>query len=36
MVAFDYRAHASIPLSEDWRKKISDFEGPELLQEGNR
>ncbi len=36
MVAFDYRAHASIPLSEDWRKKICDFEGPELLQEGNR
>lgn len=26
MVAFDYHAHQSIPVSEDWRKKIREFE----------
>lgn len=27
MVAFDYHAHASIPVPQDWRQKISAFEG---------
>jgi len=36
MVAFDYHAHSSIPLPEDWRQKILAFEGSELEQEGNR
>ena len=27
MVAYDYHAHASIPVPEDWRQKIKAFEG---------
>ncbi len=26
-VAFDYRTHQTVPFPDDWRKKISDFEG---------
>ncbi len=27
MVAYDYHAHASVPVSAEWRKIISEFEG---------
>jgi acyl-CoA thioester hydrolase len=27
MVHFDYHTHSSQPIPEEWRKKISDFEG---------
>ena len=27
MVAYDYAAHSSIPLPDDWRQKITRFEG---------
>jgi len=26
-VAYDYRTHQTVPFPEDWRKKISEFEG---------
>lgn len=30
MVSFDYHTHTSKPVSEEWRKKISVFEGMEF------
>ena len=30
MVAYDYHAHRSIPVSEEWRKKIAAYEGKEF------
>jgi acyl-CoA thioester hydrolase len=30
MVSFDYHTHSSKPVPEDWRKKISAFEGTEF------
>lgn len=34
MVAFDYRSHQSIPVPDDWRKKIREFEGEEVDEPG--
>ncbi|HSV85024.1 MAG TPA: thioesterase family protein [Levilinea sp.] len=35
MVAFDYRSQKSVPVSAEWRKTISEFEGiPSGLPEG--
>ncbi len=31
MVAYDYHAHASMPVSDAWRAKISQFENRETL-----
>ncbi len=30
MVAYDYHAHQSIPVSQEWRKKIAAYEGKEF------
>lgn len=30
MVAYDYHAHASVPVSEEWRAKITAFENEDL------
>jgi acyl-CoA thioester hydrolase len=27
LVAYDYRAHQTVPIPEDWREKIKSFEG---------
>lgn len=34
LVAYDYRNTRTIPISDEWRKKISDFEGIPQYAEG--